>query len=48
MTSLQLVLYCIVLYDIQNEWEENTHTHSIKLDWPQCKVVYRVGNQNTN
>ena len=28
MTSLQMVLYCIVL-------------HSIKLNWRQCKVVFR-------
>ena len=25
---LQLVLYFIALYDVQNEWEENTHTHT--------------------
>ena len=22
--------------------------YSVKRDWPQCKVVSRVGNQNTN
>ena len=33
---ITIELYCIVLYQ-----------YSIKRNWPPCKVVFRVGNQNT-
>ena len=39
MTSLSHILP-LVLYCIV--------LYSIKLDWPQCEVVFPVGNQNTN
>ena len=42
MTSLHTigtVLYCTVLYNV---------LYSIKLNWRQWKVVFRVGNRNTN
>ena len=37
--TIGTVLYCTVLYNV---------LYSIKLNWRQWKVVFRVGNRNTN
>ena len=39
MTILAYIITIVVLYCIV--------LYSIKRDWPPCRVVFRVGNQNT-
>ena len=48
---------CVVMCNLINKYIHTyihtyihayIHRYSIERDWPPCKVVFRVGNQNTN